>query len=335
MTVFGLSISLCGDLVLGQSAMSPDAAAIIERYRQSLSWMESISMKIDIKSVPTGLSDKGPSGASLLFRYDHGRAEWRGRTFLYDKDGNVDPNVNLEISEIFSDNRYIAYDTPVNKPLTRAFVSNNASDHLQSALDDSGKGGPLWGRIYGNNCKNIADLLAESSGLAVSEEIINDVNCYLLQGTSKYGNVAAWIAPQMGYSALKWSIEKRKGLDLLDDKLSPMDSWAAVFDSVRFQEINGRFVPTTGVLVHTMVPDKEFGKVVVREDYTVSDIQLNPTFDSMGAFKADFSNGLRIYAEESPGIRYKWNNGAVVADIDGQTFEEIDRMIEQIKSSGN
>jgi len=139
----------------------------------------------------------------------------------------------------------------------------------------------------------------------------------------------------MGYSALKWSIEKRKGIDLLDDKLSPMDSWAAVFDSVKFQEINGRFVPTTGRFVLTMVPNKEFGKAVAHHYYTVSDIQLNPNFDSMGAFKTDFPNGLRIYAEESPGIRYKWNNGMVVADIDGPTFEEIDKMIEQIKSTGN
>jgi hypothetical protein len=327
-----LGQTFCGNLAFGQSGMSPDAAAILERYRQSLSWMESVSMKIDIYGVPTGIPDKGPVGATLVFRYDHGRAEWRGRIFSYDKDGNIDPNINLTIGNIFTNDRYVSFDTPVNEPLRRAFVSKDTNEHLQRALDDSGKGSPLWGRIYGNDYKSVADLLAESSDLTTHQETLDGFTCCVLQGTSKYGKAIAWVAPQMGYSALKWSIEKRKGIDLFGDKLSPMDSWVAVFDSVKFQEINGWFVPTAGVFVLTEVPNKDMGEIIVRDEYTISVVQLNPDFDSMGAFRIDLPNGTRIYVEGAQGIRYKWKDGLVVADVDGPTFKEIDKTINQLKN---
>jgi hypothetical protein len=315
-----------------QTNMNPEAAVIIEQCRQSFSWMESVSMKIDTKTIPTGLSDKGPSGSSMVFRYDHGRAEWRGTTFLYDKAGNVDPNVNLKVGAVFSENRYISYDTPVNQPLTRAFVSSKANEHLQAALEDTSNGSPLWGRIYGCDKKNIADLLAESSEVAMSREIIGDVNCFVIQGVSIYGKVTAWIAPQKGYSTLKWSIERRKGVDTLNGKLSTMDCWEEVFENVETREISGRFVPVKGTYTKTMVPNKEFGRVVIRKDYAVGEVQLNPDFKSMGAFKADLTNGLKVYVEEAPGILYKWKDDVVVADADGPTFEEIDKMMEKVKA---
>lgn len=331
LTVAGLLLSLCSSFVAGQDNMSPDAATILQRYRQSLSWTESVSMKIDINVVPTGYDDKVPYGVTLLFRYDHGRAEWHGSIFPYDKNGKADPNFTHTIDEVFANGGYTDFSRPVKEPLRRAFISKDVNEHLQRMLDDQGMGGPLWARVYGNDNKNIADLLAESANLTMRQETIEAAACYVLEGTSKYGRVSAWIAPQKGYSALKWSIEKRKDIDLLGDKPSSMDFWSAVFDSVKFQEINGRFVPVAGVFVSTKVPSKEIGKFVAREEYTISDIQLNPNFDSAGAFKIDLPTGTRIYLEEAPGIRYKWQDSKVVADVDRLTFDQIDKTIDGFK----
>lgn len=323
----------CGDFVWGQSDMAPDAAAVLERYRQSVSWMESVSMKIDINAVSTGLADKGPYGVTLLFRRDHGRTEWRGSIFPYDTNGNADANLNHTLNEIFTEDRYVSFGRPANEQLRGVVVGRDVNDKLQGLLDDPGNGGPLWGRIFGNDHKSVADLLAESADLKMDQETIDSLPCYVLKGTTKYGRVSAWIAPNKGYSALKWTIEKRKP-DLFGDKPISAESWIAAFDSVRFQEIDGRFVPTTGVFtLSDSYPDGR--KYSTREQFSVSDIQLNPDFDSIGAFKVNLPNGTRVYSQEAPGIRYKWKDGAVVPDVDGHTFEEIDKTMENLKKQGN
>jgi hypothetical protein len=330
-SILGLVIN--GNFVSGQSDMSPDAATILEHYRQSLSWLESVSMKIDINVVPTGFADKGQYGVMLLFRHDRGQAEWRGSIFPYDANGNKDPNLNHTINDIFTTDYYVSFGRPANEQLRGAFVSKDPNQQLQGFLDDPGRGSPLWGRIFGNNHKNIADLLAESTDLIMREEDLEDIPCYVLEGITKYGKVTAWIAPQMGYSAQKWSIEKRS-TDLFDDNPNPAALWIAAFDSVRFQEVNNKFIPTRGVFT-LRITQKDGSEFSSRETYTTSDVQLNPDFAVMEAFKIDLPNGTRVYSQEAPGIRYKWKDGAVVSEVDGHTFEEIDKMIEDLKKQEN
>jgi hypothetical protein len=155
----------------------------------------------------------------------------------------------------------------------------------------------------------------------------------VLKGTTRYGKVKAWIAPKMGYSAAKWTIEK-KNPDLFSDKSITAESWIAAFDSVEFQEIDGRFVPVAGVFtLSDSYPDGQ--RYSTREQFTVSDIQLNPDFASMGAFRVDLPNGTRVYSPDAPGIRYKWKDGDVVADVDSHAFEEIDKTIEGLRSQEN
>jgi len=328
-----LVLAFCGGFVLGQSDMDPDVATVLARYRQSLSWMESVSMKIDINAVPTGFADKGPYGVMLLFRHDNGRAEWRGSIFPYDANGNADPNLNHTLNEILTEDRYVSFGRPANEQLRGAVVGRDVNDKLQGLLDDPGNGSPLWGRIFGNDHKSVADLLAESAELTMHHETLENMPCYVLQGTTKYGKVSAWIAPQKGYSALKWTIEKRKP-DLFGDKPISAESWIAGFDSVRFQEINGRFVPAAGVFtLSDSYPDGQ--KYSSREQFTISNIQLNPDFALMGAFKIDLPNGTRVYSQDAPGIRYKWKDGAVVPDVDSHAFEEIDKTIEGLKNQEN
>jgi len=311
-----LGLAAWADFASGQSDMAADTAQIIENYRQSLSWLDSVSMQIDINGTPTGYPDKGPYGVTLLFRHDHGRAEWRGRIFTLS--GNPGPSVDHTMNEIFTQQRYISFGNPVGERLRGALVSNDTDEKRKRLFENSGYGSPLWGRISGNNHKSVADLLEESGDLVMQEESIDNVPCFVLQGSTKYGRTTAWIAPQKGYSAVKWSIEKQ-GTDLFDNKPIPVHSWVAVFDSVSFQEIDEFFVPNGGVFVLDITYN-EGKKVSSREEYTVSNVQLNPDFNSIGAFEVNLPNGLRIYSEQAPGIRYKWQDGNVVPDIDRRSF---------------
>ncbi len=318
---------LYGNTAPGQSEMSPDAATIIEQYRQSLLWLDSVTMQIDINGTPKGYPDKGPYGVTLLFHHDHDRAEWRGRIFTLN--GNPGPGVDHTINEIFTQQRYISFGNPVGERLRGALVSNDLNEKRKGFFEDPGSGSPLWGRIFGNNHKSVADLLEESGDLVMQEESRDNMPCLVLQGTTKYGRTTAWIASEKGYSALKWSIEK-KGDDLFDERPIEAESWIATFEAVEFQQIEDFFVPIAGVFtLNQSYPDGK--KFSARKEYTASHIQLNPDFDSMEAFKVDLPNGLRIYSEQAPGIRYKWQDGNVVPDIDRRSFEEIDKTIETLK----
>lgn len=326
-------LAFCGEFVSGQDDMDPDAATVLERYRQSLSWMGSVSMKIDIFTVPTGLPDKGPFGISLQFRRDNDRTEWRGSIFPCDANGNADPNFNHTLNEIFTEDRYVSFGKPANEQLRGVVVGTDVNDKLQRLLDDPGQGSPLWGRIFGSDHKSVADLLAESAELRMRRETLKGASCYVLEGTTKYGKVSVWIDPQKGYSALKWTIEKRKP-DLFNDRPISAESWVATFDSVKFQEIANKFVPIAGVFtLSDRYPDSR--NYCDREEITVSDVRLNPDFDSMRAFEINFPNGTRVFSKEAPGIRYKWQDGAVVPDVDSRTFEEIDEVMNNLKNQEN
>jgi len=286
-------------------------------------------MQIDINVVPEGYPDKGPYGVTMKFRHDNGRAEWRGRIFKYDEYGNIDPNMDHTINEIFTGKRHISFGNPVKESLRGALVSTDFEEDFKDFMENPTEGGPLWGRIYGNNHKTIAELLAESKDLTMHQEVLDNTPCFVLEGTTKYGRTTAWIDPQMNYSALKWTIEKKSG-DLFNDKPKPIDSWLAEFDLVRFIQIDGQFIPEQA-LFNLKTTLKDGQKHSSRQEYKISNIRLNPDFKSMGAFEADLPNGLRIYSKEVTGIKYKWKDGEVVPDVDGATFEEIDTMMDEIK----
>ncbi len=322
---------LAGFGVIDASGQMPQVGEVLNLYRQSHSWMESVSMKVDIEGSATGDLDNRRTSVSFVFNHDKDRVEWRGRSASYGLQGKIDPNTYEPINDVVAGGRYIRF-TDSAGAFIPARISRNYEKHVNKLLDNSRYGGPLWGRIHGNNHKSVADLLAESADVHLrdQQENIGNVLCYVLEGANDYGKTTVWIAPDMGYSALKWSIEKT-GDDLFDDRSMLGDSTVEVFDSIKLQSINGVFVPIEGVFTQSgSSPDGQ--KYMTREYYRVSDIQLNPDFGALGAFKVDLPNGTRVQVEEASGVRYIWRDGQIVPDVDGPTFEEIERMVGELKA---
>jgi len=150
----------------------------------------------------------------------------------------------------------------------------------------------------------------------------------VLEATTEHGKVTAWIAPDKGYSALKWSIHKT-GDDLFNDRPISSKSWLAVFDAVELQKVGDVFVTKDGNFTLT-IKGTDGTTRVASYKYETSDIQLNPDFDILGAFKIDLPDGTRVYMKEYPGIHYIWENGKIVP-ADDPTFEEIDKMVDELK----
>lgn len=318
-------------------AEEPNAAKILRHYKESLSYLESVSMKIEIEiDVDTNHPNKWfcPYQRHFIFRQDHDRAEWLGKKIIFDSQEKVDPLNSRVIKQIMTGELYLdVISTPLNTSPRGVVIRSDYKERQKELLEDPEHGGALFGKMYGGSYKSIAELLAEPAGLYLRPELenISGVPCYVLEAMTEYGKITAWITPDKGYNALKWSIHKSKH-DFFDEtpvyKLE-IDSWIAVFDSVKVQRLDNLYVTTGGNLTLTIDYAKGH-KSVSFYKYKVGEVQLNPDFEAMGAFKIYLPNGTRLFVEEHRGVRYIWQNGEIVP-ADAPTFEEIDKMVEELK----
>jgi len=312
----------------------PNAAEVLILYKQSLSYLQSVSVKVDIEIDETlSNSDReiSPRKTNFVFRQDHDRTEWIGAYLALDEKGAVDASKSFVLNEVMTGEYYGSVVGNINKLPIVANICRDYQETQKGMFDDPEHGSALFGKMYGSNHKGIAELLAESTNLYLraEQEDINGVSCYVLDGATKYGKVTAWIAPEKGYSALKWSIHKISG-DFFNEKPTSSSSWIAIFDSVEVQKIGDVFVTTGGRLTHTN--NYTDGRTnIFCYKYKTSNIELNPDFEALGAFKINLPDGTRVFVTEHPGIRYIWQNGKIVS-ADDPTFEEIDKIVDELKS---
>ncbi|MBN2455246.1 MAG: hypothetical protein JXB29_01710 [Sedimentisphaerales bacterium] len=336
--VIFMSVITVGCLIvgIGQSAVpyeENNTMMVLENFKNSFNWADSVSMKFDISSTPTGFPGKGLWKLVFVFNRDHNRVEWNGNGFIPDSNGNPDPNKNAILRVIITARESVSVVGNPGRPPLGASITTEFKGEKEDMLEQDELGGPLFGRTSGNSHKSVTDLLGESGDLHLrqGQEDVNGISCNVLEGTTKYGKVTAWVAPSKGYAALKWKIEKT-GDDFIND--TPMSKnelvlWVDQFECKEIQQIGQYFIPTKSTFDFANTA-KDGSSVSTHCDYTVSDIQLNPDFNTIGAFKIDLPEGTRVTVPESPGIQYIWKGGKVVPDADAPTFEEIDKMVDEL-----
>jgi len=323
-----------GVCVLGQDK-DPNAAEVLRHYKESLSWIQSLSMEIDVE---THTSDSKPDReivpykTNFVFRRDHDRTEWIGELLTLDQNGVVDTSKSFVLNDVMTGEHYGSVIGIVNELPDVAMITSDYEERQKKLLDSPDRAGALFGKMQGSSHKGVAELLAGAATLRLrdGQENVNGVSCYVLEAMTDYGKVTAWLAPEKGYSALKWSIDKRKDRDdLLNESPISQTSWLAVFAAVELQKVGDVFVTTAGTLTHT-INFADGRTIVFRHKYKVSEVELTPDFGALGAFVFNLPDGTPVNVEEYPGIRYIWKNGQIVP-ADDPTFEEIDKTVEELK----
>jgi hypothetical protein len=264
----------------------------------------------------------------FIFRRDNNRVEWLGELIELDDNGKIDLSKSHVIKTFMTGDTFANLSGLLRtRPLGVTMSSNDEfyKNQLATRLDSPIDGGPLWGKMWGSNHKNIADLLINSTQVQLrkGKESINGILCYAIEAPTEYGKVTVWIAPEKGYNAVKWSIQKKPG-DLFNEKPISSGSWIATFVVDDLQKIGNVFVTSGGQLTLKIDYDDEYeiNKKISTYKYTVSNIQLKPDFESLGAFKLDFPEGTPVQIIESPGIRYEWHNGKAVSVKDNVSQKE-------------
>ncbi len=340
-------ILLTSTFVLSQTQRLSSADALL-RYRKSLSHLHSVSMKITT-NVDSNDHEYFPQTLDYVFRRDrdNNRAEWLGKQLIFGNEGEVDMQNSEVIKNIADGNIYIdlAGANLANEiDSRRVILRYKYTESLKELLENPNHGGPLFGKMYGSNYKSVADLLGEASNFHVHEtkENINGVACFILEGTSEYGKVTAWIAPENGYNAMKWVIEKGPHHLFNDTAISQkwpgIKDWQVTYNVKELHKIisedNTVFTPKLSSF-NFHINFRDGTNNVDHYEYKVSDIQLNPDFEALGAFKIDLPEGIRVFNKDIPNLIFRWKNGKPVADVDRRFLDILDNEIEQIESDVN
>lgn len=315
-TVVFISSSICA---FGQSEGSPGIGKFISRCKQSFSWTESMSLHVHMEAR----SNRSTPERDLLvrdytFRRDGNRAEWIGEIVIYDPNGNVyDTYFRRQTA---TGDRFLEATNVVGEKLKHALIRLDYKERQEILLDDADTFGPLIGRTTGIHHKGVIGILSDAENLSMSDapEEINGILCYKLKAETRYGEVTVWIAPDKGYNAVKWSINCTPE-HYTNDKLTAdinvgplkIENRLEVFEIKELNDIGETLIPKTAN--YTLRVDFSDGSVFsTSHKYEVDDVQFNPDFESLGAFKVDLPDGTPVTIEEHPGIKYVWQNGKIV-----------------------
>ena len=337
--LFGACLVLVSSVWGSSEAQELHNTEVLQRYRTSLSYLESVSMKIEV-NVDSNDSPLFPQTLDFTFRRHAptNRVEWLGTQLIYKEDGEIDAIESRTMKDIGDGSMCVSLEGDrFTKEIPSRYVVwfNNYEQRVKDLMENPNYGGALFGKMYGSNYRSVADLLSESSDFHMreSKEDIRGVTCVVLEGTSKYGKVTAWIAPEKGYNALKWTIEKTPH-HLFDDAPIKLNGWEVSFSVREFHEaIHGdrtTFVPRLAQLTHT-IDVRNAPKDIDHYEYETSGIELEPNFEALGAFKIDFPNGIRVYNRGFDAVPFVWQDGKPVPFVKRELLDVLDAELQQVK----
>lgn len=322
---------LCSSL-LGET-LQMDANKGLEKYRESIRLLEKISMQVEMESKWTDHAEdeSGRRSINFIYRQDGSDFQWEGESLSLDKKGEIDPIASPRMQDIATGNEYHYVHGPALEDPFYVRISRDNDSRLKELLDDPDHGGFLRGRIFGNNHNSIADLLGQSQNLRLLDgcEIINEMECMVLEGQTQYGLAKVWISPEKGYSAIKWSLHKTKQ-SLFNDKPIEGEDWIAIYEVNEIESFDNCYVASSGRFTLKMkLNSKE--ESIDESIFTISNIEINPDFKAMGAFQLDVPDGTRVFLSDSPGIRYEWSNGKIITAVDEKFLNKLNNEIDKGK----
>jgi hypothetical protein len=183
-------------------------------------------------------------------------------------------------------------------------------------------GHDVMGVFYGDD-ERVDECLRNADRISVRDEMqkINSSDCYVIEADTGRGKYTLWIDPQHGYNIAKAKVKRRPGDVAYGELIKPTAGSDCFLNNVRFEYINGVWVPVEGdTRWHCDYLKGEF--MNERRHYKVNDVLLNPDHNDLGSFLPDdIRDGAQVYfAEQDLRIPYTWQNGKIV-DKNGQEVD--------------
>jgi len=339
------------------AVQQPSVSDLLAKYRMTQDSLQSfVAESVD---TTTSTDSANPGSVRLNretseFRFDGDRVDFLTHMWsdLYASDQPTPIEKAAYRNFIWDSESFFQYKRD-NKVANTDWAFRSTSRHrIPNLISVAYRGAPLMGIFFGDD-KRVDSILqqADTMSLRNNMEVVGGSDCYIIDAVTQYGKYAVWIDPQHGYNIAKAEVQK-KGTDLAwsDNPLNgrekqpqgkriyvgsnppPTEKKALSFsiENVRFEKVNNVWVP--------MEADYQYIKtyqgnraITVKRHHKRTKIDLEPDFETLGAFVPDIPEGTKVLLEGVPGIEYEWFNGKARAKIDDLVIDYMDDQIEQMK----
>jgi hypothetical protein len=248
-----MQVMLAG-VLLGSATQELDPEVLLEGYNLCNREFETISYDLE--------SDSQSRRRRLIYTTKHcargDSKQWIGHRTLnmYNEDGTTRPAIRERVADTYDGTRLVSMymDTSANHPEypPKASLWGTAGGLLPMMSKEWAQGieqgGPLVGKVCGNDFQSVYDLLKGASNVTLHDTAtkILDYDAYLLEANTRYGVVRAWISPDAGNNCLKWEIVKTQNQFYRDGAIADFQftHWVAAYDAERVEQIDGRYITT-------------------------------------------------------------------------------------------
>ena len=323
-----MQVMLAG-VLLGSATQELDPKVLLEGYNLCNREFETISYDLE--------SDSQSRRRQLVYTTKYCARgdckQWIGHRTLnmYNEDGTTQPAIRERVADTYDGTQLASIyrdDPPGNHP--KAILWGTAGGLLhkisQEWAEGIEQGGPLVGKVGGSDFHSVYDLLKGASNVTLHDTAtkILDYDAYLLDANTRYGIVRAWISPDAGNNCLKWEIVKAQNQFYLDGATTDdqFTHWVAAYDAERVEQIDGRYITTQAKFKYT-VTDDDTELSNYTHHYKLTNIDFDPDYEAMGAFKIQLPEGTVASHEEVPGIQFRWTNGKFVPDVNDYLIRHL------------
>ncbi len=316
-----LFVSVCLQVVLvgglwGSVRQEPDPEVLIDKYNSCNKKLQTISY--DLETTVQSKSKKYVY--TLKHCSSNEKKQWIGRMTFYNEDGTVHPGNYSLLVDIYDEKRgvHLQHYSPEveNKRPPRASLARSSRDKwCQEYCEQPSHGGPLAGQFFGSNDQSVYDLLKGALNLKLHNKVTKIIgyDTCLVEADTQYGVVKAWISPDLDYNCLKWKIIKGPNQFYRDGEFTNdgFTRLTAVYDAKKVEQIDGQYVITQAKFNYNV----SNGDIVLSNStyhFNLKNIDLNPDYEALGAFKIQLPEGTVVTDKDNPGVRYQWIGGKLV-----------------------
>jgi hypothetical protein len=311
---------------------------LLDRYAANQDKLKSFVAKAE--NVVTGLPQDGTAQQTRSKRNTEFRHEDSGsdlavyywwRDFNRGDDGIWVPKDRWH-SYLWDGKRYYDhYRGPSLKPSKVTVISDEYYIKHAIAVLYNGAG-PILGILFGD-IDRFDSILRQSNSISVRSELerVGLVDCYVIDSKSEHGTYTVWLDPEHGYGIAKAVVHKgpedfRLGRHRSSFTRRTSDAKSFFLENVRFENLQGVWVPMEAD--YRIVTKKRDVTYTYDTHYKITGIAIDPNHADLQSFVLDVENGTRVKITDEPGIKYTWQNGEIVADIDEDVTEAIGRSID-------